>query len=74
MKKILMILSVCIVLAFTACHAHPDTAAGDSTGTGSGGARVPGKVASDTTHHDTTKNSLTTGLDSSKHGGDTTKK
>ena len=66
MKRSIITLTIPTILAFTACKSHMNTANGDSTGTGAAGARVPGQVSSDTTHHDTVKNSLETGLDSSK--------
>jgi len=71
MKKLLMITGVCAALAFTGCKGNPNTASGDSTGTGAAGARVPGNTTADTTHHDTTKNALSTGIDSSKNTKDT---
>jgi len=73
MKKSVITIVLFSALAFTACKSHMNSAAGDSTGTGASGARVPGQVSSDTTHHDSTKNSLSTGVDSSKSGNDTTK-
>jgi len=50
------------------CKGNPDTTSGDSTGTGSGGARVPGMVSKDTTKHDsTTGKKDTTQLDTPKN-------
>ena len=54
MKKSLQILCICATLAFAACKGNPSTQAGDSTGTGAAGAKVPGNVVADTTKHDST--------------------
>jgi len=76
MKKSLSILCVCMALAFTACKGNPSTQAGDSTGTGASGARVPGNVDADTTKHDSTNTSPKSAIykDSTKAKGDTVKK
>jgi len=65
MKKILITVCLFSSLAFVACKGNPGTSSGDSTGTGAAGARVPGKLDSDTTH----KGSATGAL-----SADTTKK
>jgi len=49
MKKTLIAVCLFSSLAFAACKGNPNTSSGDSTGTGAGGARVPGKSDSDTT-------------------------
>lgn len=51
MKK-LKLLAICGVFFFAACKGNPGTTSGDSTGTGAGGARVPGMKTQDTTRHD----------------------
>ncbi len=50
MKKLIIAACLLGTLAFAACKGNPGTSSGDSTGTGAGGARVPGKSDSDTTH------------------------
>lgn len=42
-----------VCLVFAGCKGNPNTTSGDSTGTGAGGARVPGNVTKDTTKNDT---------------------
>ncbi|MHB8206265.1 hypothetical protein [Mucilaginibacter sp.] len=76
MKNSLSILYACVVLAFTACKGNMHTESGDSTGTGSGGARTPGNVSADTTKHDSTNTSPKSAIykDSTKGKADTTKK
>lgn len=76
MKKAFAILSVCVALAFTACTSNQHTQAGDSTGTGSAGARTPGNVTADTTRYDSTSNSPKKAIhsDSAKIKSDTVKK
>jgi hypothetical protein len=54
MKRLLIMAGICATFALASCKGNPDTASGDSTGTGAAGARVPSKVDSDTTRHDTT--------------------
>ncbi len=51
MKKLMIAACLFTTLAFAACKGNPNTTSGDSTGTGAGGARVPGKSDSDTTHN-----------------------
>ena len=77
MKNSISIICFCAVLAFTACKGNPHTAeAGDSTGTGSAGARTPGNVTSDTTHYDSTNTSSKNAIhkDSTKDKADTVRK
>jgi len=76
MKNSLSIIFICAALAFTACKGNPSTQAGDSTGTGASGARVPGNVNGDTTKHDSTSTSPKSAIykDSTKAKGDTVKK
>jgi hypothetical protein len=78
MKNSLSIICVCFALAFTACKGNQSTQAeaGDSTGTGAAGARVPGYVDGDTTRHDSTNTSPKRAIykDSTKAKGDTVKK
>jgi len=50
MKKLMIAACLLGTLAFAACKGNPNTTSGDSTGTGAAGARVPGKISSDTTH------------------------
>lgn len=47
-----MILGAAALLLLISCKGNPNTTAGDSTGTGAAGARVPGNVTRDTTKHD----------------------
>jgi hypothetical protein len=70
MKKILIAICLFNSLAFAACKGNPNTSSGDSTGTGAGGARVPGKSDSDTTH----KGSATGVLSADTTKKDTVKK
>ena len=76
MKNSISVICVCIVLTFTACKGNPGTQAGDSTGTGASGARVPGNVNGDTTKHDSTSTSPKNAIykDSTKVKGDTVRK
>lgn len=53
MKKSLKIAMAVVCLVFAGCKGNPNTTSGDSTGTGAGGARVPGNVTKDTTKNDT---------------------
>jgi hypothetical protein len=57
MKKIFIATLVCSILSVTACTGNQNTQAGDSTGTGSAGARVPGNESADTTRKDSTTTS-----------------
>ncbi|WP_461452043.1 hypothetical protein [Mucilaginibacter sp.] len=54
MKRSIIVILICSVLSITACKGNPSTQSGDSTGTGAGGARVPGNMSADTTKHDST--------------------
>jgi hypothetical protein len=54
MKKSISLLCFGVLLSFAACKSNQNTQAGDSTGTGAVGARVPGNVTADTTKHDST--------------------
>jgi len=76
MKSSLSIICICVALAFTSCKGNPSTQAGDSTGTGASGARVPGNVNGDTTKHDSTSTSPKNAIykDSTKVKGDTVRK
>jgi hypothetical protein len=76
MKKSTSILCFCVALAFTACKGNMHTESGDSTGTGSGGARTPGNETADTTRHDSTNTSPKSAIykDSTKGNADTAKK
>ena len=72
MNKLIIIILMGIILAFTACKGNPDTMSGDSTGTGAAGAKTPGFASTkDTSSHDTTGGG--TG-DSAKNHVDTTRK
>ena len=70
MKKSVSMLCFCILLSLAACKGNQDTTAGDSTGTGAAGARMPGNITSDTTHYDSTSTSPKTSVhkDSTKKG------
>jgi len=57
MKRSFITLLVCSILSVTACAGNQNTQAGDSTGTGAAGARVPGNQSADTTRHDSTTGS-----------------
>jgi hypothetical protein len=70
MKRTLIILSICAGMALTACKGRGNTTAGDSTGTGAIGARVPGYTTKDTTRNDS---ATATGMDSTHKSNDTTK-
>lgn len=50
MKKLMIAACLLGSMAFAACKSNSNTTSGDSTGTGAGGARVPGNTVSDTTH------------------------
>jgi hypothetical protein len=52
MKKFKFAAIFGIALLFAACKGNPSTTSGDSSGTGAGGARVPGMKTQDTTRHD----------------------
>jgi len=55
MNKLIIIILMGLILAFTACKGNPNTTSGDSTGTGAGGAKTPGfSSTKDTSSHDTT--------------------
>ncbi len=51
MKK-LKLIAICGMVFLAGCKGNPGTISGDSTGTGAGGARVPGTTTQDTTRHD----------------------
>lgn len=53
MKKTLLLFALIATMILGSCKGNPNTTSGDSTGTGAGGARVPGNTVSDTTRHDT---------------------
>jgi hypothetical protein len=55
MKNTLIICALFAATILVSCKGNPNTTAGDSTGTGAGGARVPGNTVSDTTKHDSTQ-------------------
>jgi hypothetical protein len=74
MKKSLSIICICATLAFTACKGNPGTQAGDSTGTGASGARVPGNNSTDTTKHDSTNTSPKKAIYKDSTKTDSTKK
>jgi hypothetical protein len=76
MKNSISIICVCTALALTACKGNMHTEAGDSTGTGAAGARVPGNVDGDTTKHDSTNTSPKSAIykDSTKGHAHTAKK
>lgn len=50
MKRLMITACLLGILAFAACKGNPNTTSGDSSGTGTAGARVPGNTVSDTTH------------------------
>lgn len=52
MKKLKLLAFAGALLLLAACKGNPTTTSGDSTGTGAGGARVPGMKTQDTTRHD----------------------
>jgi len=54
MKKLPLFAAAAAIIFMVSCKGNPDTTSGDSTGTGAGGARVPGNVTKDTTRHDST--------------------
>jgi ABC-type glycerol-3-phosphate transport system substrate-binding protein len=66
MKHSLIAIALVSSLGLAACGGHQDTqtSKGDSTGTGAAGARVPGKIVSDTTHKGSATGSLA--VDSNK--------
>jgi len=72
MKKLMIAACLTGTLAFAACKGNPNTTSGDSTGTGAGGARVPGKTVSDTTHKGSVNGSPS--MDTAKKADTVTKK
>jgi len=74
MKNSISIIVFCVALAFTACKGNPHTESGDSTGTGSGGARTPGNETADTTKHDSTNSSAKNAMYKDSTKMDTIKK
>jgi hypothetical protein len=72
MKKLMIAACLFGTLAFAACKGNPDTTSGDSSGTGAGGARVPGNTVSDTTHKGSVPGSPST--DTAKKTDTVTKK
>ena len=76
MKRAFIGILICSVLSITACVGNQNTQAGDSTGTGAAGARVPGNESADTTRHDSTNTSPKKAIyaDSAKTKNDTAKK
>jgi hypothetical protein len=68
MKRTQLIFLAAALVALSACKGNPNTTSGDSTGSGSGGARVPGMVSKDTTKHDSTTGKMDTShLDTPKN-------